>query len=256
VVTAAGEAPLTVPVIVHGPVTGLKLTLSVQTYLIVGRVTDGLTGSSLSGVEILDGSQVLATTGSDGKYSVLLANGTTQLTAVYAGALPVAYANVAVAVSVNGAGGSRDITMYPPVTNVFGEVVDAASGAPLPNAGIVVTGTASDGKKLDQTFQASASGRFQIPLPEGSYTVTGVYGGYTNASISVTPKGATATQVVVPLASVPTSTSHASPSATMEWVGIGAVLAVIAAVAVAAVVLTLSRRRTSGRKQPPAGGSA
>jgi len=255
VVTAAGEAPLTVPIVVHGTVTGLKLTLSVQTYEISGRVTDGLTGNSLSGVEILDGSQVLATTGSDGQFSIHLSNGTTQLTAIYAGALPVGYADVNVSVSVNGASGTRDITMYPPVTNVFGEVVDAASGAPLPNAGVIVTGTASDGKKVDQTFQASASGRFQIALPEGTYTVTGIYGGYTNASISVVPKGATATQVVVPLSSMPTTTSHASPSATMEWLGIGTVLVVIAAVAAAAVVLGLSRRRAAGGKPPASGGS-
>ncbi|HXQ95235.1 MAG TPA: hypothetical protein VN864_08755, partial [Thermoplasmata archaeon] len=78
---------------------------------------------------------------------------------------------------------------------------------------------------------------------------------YTNASISVVPKGATATQVVVPLSSMPTTTSHASPSATMEWLGIGTVLVVIAAVAAAAVVLGLSRRRAAGRKPPASGGS-
>ncbi len=132
VVTAPGEATLTLPVVVHGPVTGLKLTLSTQTYAVTGRVTDGLTGSALSGVEIEDAGVVLATTGSSGTYSLELANGTTQLTAVYDGPLPVNYADVDVAVSLNGAPAVRDITMYPPETNVFGLVVNAASGAPLP----------------------------------------------------------------------------------------------------------------------------
>jgi hypothetical protein len=254
VVTASGEATLTLPVVVHGPVSGLTLTLSAQTYAVTGRVTDGLTGSSLSGVDIEEAGVVLATTGSDGTYSLELANGTTQLTAVYDGPLPVSYSDVDVAISMNGAPVVRNIAMFPPETNVFGLVVNAASGAPLPGAGVVIVGVASDGKKVSESFQSSGSGAFQIQLPEGSYTLTGTYGGYSNASVTVTPKGSAATQVVVPMQSLPTPTTNAAPAASMEWVGIGIVVGLVAAISIVAIVLSLRRTGRLGGRAPPAGG--
>src|SRR4029077_264136 len=111
------------------------------------------------------------------------------------------YGQVSFAVSVNGAGTVRNVTMYPPITNVFGLVVDAASGIPLGGAGGTIVGRATDQKAINETIQRSAPGAFQAQLPQGTYTITGVYGGYTNGSQSVTPNGA-ASHLVVGLQSV------------------------------------------------------
>ncbi|MFI5414177.1 MAG: carboxypeptidase regulatory-like domain-containing protein [Candidatus Lutacidiplasmatales archaeon] len=254
-VTAAGEAPLSLPLVVHNPVPGLVLKLATQTYPVFGVVKDGLTGLPLDGVQILVGTTVMYTTNSTGEYNVLLANGTWTLTAQYSGASSVVYGQVQVVVGVEGAGVNRPILLNPIVTIVFGLVVDAASGAPLPGAGITVVGTATDGKKIVETLTASASGAFQLNLPQGSYKVTGVYGGYENQTFSVTPSGASS-QLLVPLTSSVTATGH-STSASMGWLAIGVALAAVAAVVVVGAFLALRRKPMKEEKSPPnAGGSA
>ncbi len=119
---------------------------------------------------------------------------------------------------------------------------------------MTVVGTASDGKKVSESFQSSGSGAFQIVLPEGSFTLTGVYGGYSNTSVSVSPTGTPATQVVVSMQSLPTLSPNAAPAASMEWIGIGVALAAVAAVGLAAVLLSRRRAGRSGGSSPPATG--
>ncbi|MCI4327393.1 MAG: carboxypeptidase regulatory-like domain-containing protein [Thermoplasmata archaeon] len=251
IVTSPGEATLSQPVVVHGAVSGLELTLSVQTYAVAGKVTDGLTGTALSGVEILDGSSILATTGANGEFVVQLPNGTAQLTALYEGPLPVTYGQVSVAVSLDGAGLTRNVTMYPPMTSLFGLVVDSVSGAPLPGAAVTVAGTATDGDKISQVIDATQAGNFQIALPEGTYTVTGVYGGYSNGTLTVALKGASAAPVTVQMQSLASSNSNPAPSPSTEWVAIAVVLGVVAAVGVIGMVVVLRRSGRLGAPRPP-----
>ncbi|HKV90700.1 MAG TPA: carboxypeptidase regulatory-like domain-containing protein, partial [Thermoplasmata archaeon] len=254
-VTASGEAPLQQPVTVHGPVTGLVLKLSTQTYAAYGVVTDGLTSEPLADVHILVGTTLENTTYSDGRYSVALANGTWSLTAVYVGTSGVTYGQEHVSVNINGAPSSRAILLYPQVTIVFGLVVDSASGAGLGGASVTVFGLASDGKTINESLFATASGAFQLQLPEGSYTVKGVYGGYANATLAVTPSGASA-QLLVPLVSTGGTTAHAT-SALTGWLGIGVGLGAVAALGIVLALITMRRNgQWGGRKtRPPAGGT-
>jgi hypothetical protein len=248
--SAQGESPASMPIVVHGPLPGLRLTLAVQTYVETGRITDGLTQLPLSAVQILVGTTVAYTTGADGQYAVSLPNGTSVLTAVYQGASAVNYGQISFAVEINGRGGVRNISMYPPITDVFGLVVDGASGAPLAGAGVWIDGRASDGKSINETLQTSASGAFQVNLPEGSYSVTGIYGGYSNTTITVTPKGV-ATQLLVPLTSTSITGSHQATSSGNAWLGVGIALGAIVALGAAAAVVSLYRAGRLGRRSPP-----
>ncbi|MCI4329441.1 MAG: carboxypeptidase regulatory-like domain-containing protein [Thermoplasmata archaeon] len=252
--SAQGESPVSLPIVVHGPLSGLKLTLSVQTYYVTGWVSDGLTHQPLDSVQILVGTTVANTTGTDGKYAVALPNGTTTLTAVYQGSSSVNYGQVSFAVSVNGGGPVRNVTMYPPITDVYGLVVDAASGTPLGGAGVLIVGQASDTKAINETIQTSPSGAFQVELPAGTYRVTGIYGGYTNATLTVKPSGV-ATQLLVGLSPVPTSSSHVAPSAGSAWTGIAVALGIVVAAGAALLVLSLYRAGRLGHRRPPAKGA-
>ncbi|MCI4325731.1 MAG: carboxypeptidase regulatory-like domain-containing protein [Thermoplasmata archaeon] len=253
--SAQGESPASIPIVVHGPLSGLRITLSVQTYTETGRIVDGLTNLPLASVQILVGTTVANTTGLDGKYAVALPNGTSVLTAVYQGSSAVNYGQVSFAVQINGGGGVRNISLYPPITDVFGLVVDGASGTPLAGAGVLIVGRATDAKVINETLQTSPSGAFQVNLPEGTYSVTGIYGGYANTTLTVTPRGVS-TQLLVPLTSTSTVGAHAAGSSGNAWLGVGVALGAIVVLGAAAAIVSLYRSGRLGHRRPPAKGAS
>jgi Carboxypeptidase regulatory-like domain len=251
VVTAAGEATTEVPLVVHGEVSGVTVTLSPQTYPVSGLVTDGLTGLPLGGVQILVGTTIMATTNATGRYTVDLGNGEWVITAEYAGSSDVNYGSEQVAITVSDTNVVRNVQLFPIETVVFGLVVDSASGASLPGAAVTIVGFATDGKKIDTSLTTSPSGAFQLSLPQGSYTVTGTYGGYANQSVAFKPNGAS-NQLTVSLASTETPSVVSTPAST-AWTGVALAVGAVAVAAVAMVALGLRSARR--RKGGPSGGT-
>ena len=71
--SAPGYAPSSQSLVVHGPVTGLAISLSTMLYPVTGTVTDGLTHLPLPGVGIAENGAVLGVSDANGLYEFQLA---------------------------------------------------------------------------------------------------------------------------------------------------------------------------------------
>jgi len=255
----AGYVIQTATITVQGPLTGVDFALPVMTYAVTGSVLDGLTGSSLSGVQIWEGgTQLGAATGGSGTYTVQLSNGTHTLEARPSNLND--YATVPFVVTVTGAPVSRNIDLFPTPILVDGIVASSLTGQAIAGASITVSGKTSENTVWSMPQTSDANGRFTVPTYPGTYVVAASLAGYAPSNVSVTLVSG-ASSVPVSLALTPLSATTASATSytgTLELIG-----AVVAVGIVVGVLLVWMRRPAQRgappsrppRTSPPSGGS-
>jgi hypothetical protein len=237
---AQGYLPASQTVVAHSTVTNVTLTLAPSTYLLYGVVRDGLSKNQpLQGVTISESIAgaltTIAQTDASGSYSVPLENGTHYLTAAAGGSSSTTYTPVTFVVSINGASVDHDLLLFPPVTQVYGLVVDAVSGLALANASVVGSGLTTEHIPSQFAISTSATGTFEVSLYEGSYTVTASAKGYLSQKYVVSANGQPTQQLTLSLPPSPPPASSGN-SAPVNG-GTLALLGGVAAVAVAAMLL-------------------
>ncbi|HEV2165383.1 MAG TPA: carboxypeptidase-like regulatory domain-containing protein [Thermoplasmata archaeon] len=234
---------------VRGNVTGLTVTLVPMTYVWTGYVTDGVNRQPLGGVGVTlgPGGLQIATTITTGLYTLSLPNGTFDLDAGFAdgSSLALAYPTIPFVLTVNGAGGTHNLEMFPPLRTLVIQVVNRASGIPIQNATVVVAGvTRPENVGLQVPGTTNLNGSVAIGVYTGIYNVTASSAGYLTGSVTTDSTGSNATlSVIVELA--PISVSGASgPGLTPA---IGAALAG-GIVALAAGLYLFSRRLSTASR--------
>jgi len=241
VVRAPGFVPYSATLVLHTNESGLTVALATFVYPLTGHVLDRTTGVGIGSVAIEDGTQVLATSGPSGAFSVGLANGSYDLVAV---PLPgVAYNALPFGVVVAGAGASRDLLLTSSGIIVTGTVTDVDSGLPVPGAGVAAAPVG--GSATAATTATSSLGGFSIVLPPGAYDLTVSAPGYATATIVVNVSSG-----VAPLAIALAPDHPLGAGGGLPVVLLGA--AALAAIAVAvAVALGVRRWRRPAEPEPP-----
>ncbi|MCI4322736.1 MAG: carboxypeptidase-like regulatory domain-containing protein [Thermoplasmata archaeon] len=250
VARAAGYEAQSQNVTAHADVTGVDFLLAPTAYTFSGLVTDGLTGSVVSGADIeteyVGVSSVIATSDADGLFSAVLSNGSYSIVLQPPGT--GGYVPQTFPLSINGANVSRNLSLYPPQTVVDGLVVDASTGLPVIHASIMIVGTTVTGIPWNETYSASSLGTVSASVYSGTYTIEASASGYASASQSVAPRGSSQ-QVVFSLNVEPTNATTTPAGSGSSWnptLAIGAVVAVGALALVAVALITRRQRLTRG----------
>ncbi|MCI4324050.1 MAG: carboxypeptidase-like regulatory domain-containing protein [Thermoplasmata archaeon] len=240
------------PIKVHADVSGIDFGLTPTEFTLSGSVLDGLTALPVSGLSLENSTGIVATTDSNGQYSVLLANGTYTFTLVSNGV--VQYATSSFTVVMNGGPVQRDLQVFPPQTTIDGLVVDSASGLPVANATFEIIGQTSSGIPWSATYSSTELGTVSVPLYQGTYTISATAIGYQNGSKTLSPTGSTQ-QVVLSLNQVPTTpvVPASTGSSMSDWFQYAAVAA-IGAIVLGGIFLLTAGRKPKGRavSRPPA----
>ncbi|HEV2519708.1 MAG TPA: carboxypeptidase-like regulatory domain-containing protein [Thermoplasmata archaeon] len=262
-VTARGYQAAHIPEQVRGNISGVSVTLVPMTYAWTGYVTDGISRQALNGTLITLGlgGITVATSDPTGHYSVQFPNGTFYLDAGFTpgSLLASAYPTVAFVVTVNGAGGTRDISMFPPLRTLDIQVVSRPSGIPLSNASVVVAGnTRPEGVGLTLSGSTNFNGSVGIGVYTGIYSVTASASGYLTGSVQANTTGSNSTlAVLVELAPISAPVSAGYGGGITPLVGValaGGVVALAAGLYVFTRRLSASPRAPGGAR--PASGGA
>jgi hypothetical protein len=246
---APGRATVSEPLRVDGNVTGIRVVLNPMTYAWTGVVSDGLNGQPFSQATVSVDGATVGTTDLSGTYTLALANGTYTITVVVAGA-PTIYAVNTFTLAVNGAGGVRDVPIFPPTVTVYALVVDAVTGLPIADAAVEVAGTVSpEAVPYERSLSTDALGAAQTPVFNGKYTVTASATGYATSTQAVdTSNGTVSVTVSLQPNAVPASSSSGP---LVPVLGIAIAGGVVAAAAIAYVVTRrLAAAGTSGAPTP------
>jgi hypothetical protein len=239
---------------VHSDLSGLNFLLAQATFALSGSTLDGLTGNPIPGVQIYGNGQLLTVSDDLGNYAVQLVNGSYTFQAVPPANLGSAYTSVSFHEVLAGTPIVRNIALYPPVSQVYGVVVNVITGAPLVNATVVLQGTSQEGVSVKNTFTTDALGSFAVSLYPGTYTVNATSLGYQSTQ---TPFSASSgTPQTLTLRMTPVSGSSTTSNG---GVGLAPLLVVGAVVIVGLVVyLNMGRPRTGVRagSHPPKGSSS
>ncbi|SPF49314.1 hypothetical protein SBF1_4480003 [Candidatus Desulfosporosinus infrequens] len=150
------------------------------TYAVSGTITDASSGAAIQGATIDAGNGNTTTSGTDGSYSLYLANGTYTLTVSNTG-----YQTGTITIIVNGAAVtsknlSLTLTSTAPATYAVSGVISNASGA-------LAGATVATGSNIATT---GLDGTYTLNLPTGDYTLNVSEIGYQSGTISITVKGA------------------------------------------------------------------
>jgi hypothetical protein len=236
-----------VTLLVHANVTGLNFTLTTMLYDVRGVAFDGGSGTVLGGVSIAENGTTLGTTAADGTFDLLLPNGTADLVGTHAPVGAVDYGAIRFAVLVSGGPVVHDLTIPRTVVPLSGDVVDAATGEPIPSA--TVTVWTAGGAPLS-TAATGSVGSFAFGVAPGRYNVSVVAPGYLAANVSVsTGAGGTHTTVALTVG----ASGGTSGSSLLAGVEVGAAAAVVAVLASAAILWRRSRRPPEGERYYPPG---
>lgn len=220
-----GFLAASVMVDVSGPLHSLDATLSVFTYVVTGQTIDGLTQASLANVSIaalgLNGSST--TSGPAGEFTLSLPNGTYEFRAVVVDLnASSVYAPTVFQIVVSGSSINRTIRLFPPVASLQFFVHSGSS--PLPNASVVVYGTAADGASLSYAVRTDALGRASFTVYYGNYTVISEAVGYysTSQPVSIQQASMALSMNLPPVPAPSTSDSGVWIAATL-WVSAAAI---------------------------------
>jgi hypothetical protein len=242
---APGYLAASTTVVVHSNVPSVNLTLAPSTFVLSGVVRDGLTAQPLQGVTLSENiagvATTIAQTDATGAYSVPLGNGTQTITASGANVNGIDYAMVSFTISINGGPVVHNLFLFPPVTEVYGLVLDAVSGVAIANASISGGGLTSEHISISLAYSSTATGTFQFALYEGSYTLSASATGYVSQKETITAQGQSDLQLTLSLAPSPPTSSTGGTNGAVS----GGTLALLGGVAVVAVAAMLVARRLS-----------
>jgi hypothetical protein len=236
---------------VHENYTGLNYVLPLAVFSLTGTTKDGLTGAPLADVSIYEDNQLVTQSDRSGAYSLTLPNGTFTFRAQATGSFASLYAPVTFTVAVTGAGGVRDVQLFPPQSQIYGLVVDSLTGQPIANVSVSIVGTTVDGVPWSGIFRSSGVGTFVVPIYDGSYRLNASAPGFLGAQTTVQPSSAAAVPVTLSL--TPISTAPANGGGTTPLTPY-LVLGALVVVSIAGF-LALGRLRAAGTddEAPPAG---
>ncbi|MCI4357883.1 MAG: carboxypeptidase-like regulatory domain-containing protein [Thermoplasmata archaeon] len=255
-VTANGYQAAQLHEQVRGNITGVSITLVPMTYRWTGFVTDGINRQALNGVVLTLGlgGITVATTDPTGLYTVSLPNGTYDLDAGFAigSTLAAAYPTIPFVLSVNGAGGTREISMFPPARTLDIQVVSRASGVSIANAAVDVSGvTRPENVGQLVTGATNVNGSVAIGVFTGIYNVTATATGYLSGTVA-TDTSLTNATVGLTVELAPIAAAGATGSTSVISPAVGAALAG-GVVALAAGVYLITRRLSAAPKGGRAG---
>ncbi|MCI4324061.1 MAG: carboxypeptidase regulatory-like domain-containing protein, partial [Thermoplasmata archaeon] len=230
VARAAGYDPSSLTEIVHENLTGVDFSLYPSAFSVTGTVRDGLTGGVLEGAELkltLTGGE-LATTDANGEFTALLSNGTYSVTVELGGG--AVYEPLSFVLTINGANLQRNVSLFPPWTNLYGLIVSARSGLPVANATVIITGVTSTGLPWSTTLQTSALGTLGIVVYSGSYVVQANATGFVGATQQFAPVGSSQqiTLLLTPTLNEAPTTANPTPSTGTAVLWYGSLAAVAA----------------------------
>ena len=211
----------------------------------VQNVTDSMPVGAATVFANNSTTHLVLTTGSNGSYEFLLANGSYRINATAAG-----YEPLSVNLTVNGTsvvGFDLDLVPVGEVAYPNDGVVRSDTGTPIANATLYFTRGA-----VTTTVVTNSSGGFAVDLTNGSYNVTVVASGYASYTSTVSVKGPnsfsfTLSSMQTTSAARPAGSSFLSLSA-LEW---GVMLGVFAAVGLTGWGLGRWVRRSPRRGPPP-----
>jgi hypothetical protein len=237
---------------VHQNATGVDFVLPQAVYTVSGTTRDGLTGNLVPNIEFYSGGTLIATSDSFGTYSVSLANGSYTFTTHAQGSFSTIYAPVTFSANVQGASQVRNVLLFPIAAQVYGVVVNSLTGAPIPNATVIIVGSTQDSFPESATYHTSALGTFVAPVYIGSYGINATATGY--HSTAQTAKFTSNATVPITLSLTPISAGGTISGGTL---GLGPILVIVgvAAAGVAAFVgIGRLRASTPGVGQQAASG--
>ena len=215
------------------------------TYAVEGFVLVYPSGTVLAGAVVYantSASSEAIVDAPNGTYSFSLTNGTYSITAVAPGNQPLTDQ-----VIVNGTAiPDLNVTLLPsnlPAFGTDGGVFNNSDSTPVTNATLVI----SNGS-LSQHILTNASGGFSTSLPNGTYNVTVLAGGYQSANTTVSVSGSAGHELnitLVPIHAVP-RLGHA-PRVPLEYYGFAAAGVLVSCAT--GWVLGRSVRRAGPRRQ-------
>ncbi|HEV2316334.1 MAG TPA: carboxypeptidase regulatory-like domain-containing protein [Thermoplasmata archaeon] len=228
--------------VVHANLTGEDFVLPQALYTLSGTTRDGLTGDLVPNVEIYSLGTLVATSDAYGTYSLALGNGSYTFTTLASGAFRAIYASATFSVSIQGASRVRNLQLFPVAAQVYGLVVNSQTGAPIPNATVVIVGSTQDSYPTSATYRTGPLGTFVAPIYVGAYSLNASAGGY--SSTSTTLKPTTNATMPVTLSLTPVTAGGLGNG---SGVGLAPILVVVGVAGLGvAVFVGLGRLRTAG----------
>ena len=232
-----GFLPVVANLSVTEAVVHFDATLMPFLYLFQGQTIDGLIGTVLSNVSIVESSLTgsATTSGPDGQFGIELANGTYVFTASASNSSTL-YAPTVFQIVVSGASVARTVRLYPPSSTLGLELRSGGTGGgPLANGSVLIYGTAVDGAAVSYSGRGDALGSFAVSVYYGQYTVVVEAPGFYSVSPNVT--------LAAPVAALNlTLTPVPSPSGSSSGVWIAAGLGISAAAVAVLGVLVWGRK--------------
>jgi 5-hydroxyisourate hydrolase-like protein (transthyretin family) len=235
-----GYRTATLPVIVNRTLAGIVLVLTPMNYSVHGFVQDGFTHTSMASVQLVKNGSILAVTNSTGAYSLSLPNGTWTLDAVAVSSSQL-YRTVQFVLAVDGTPLQQNISLFPFQGSLVVTVQNKNTGTPIPDAIIDMRGTAVDGYAITQTLTTDANGRFDLPVPYGSYQLNASASGYAGLGTAVVVSNATVSVTLLLVSHSSSSSSTSLPEMALLDYGLGIVTLVVA---MSGIVLWRFRRKT------------
>ncbi len=238
VLTAGGYAALTVPVTVHGPVSGLRSTLLPFAWPVVGTVLDSYAHRPVPDLALELHGDLLGRSGSSGNFSFALPNGTDTISLLPGPGAPAAFLPSTDTVTVAGGPTRTDpvVTVWTAAVELL--VLDGSTGRAVGGAAIGVTGELRLGDSYRGSADAGPAGTAAFVLPLGNFTANASAPGYATAQYAFDLNGSS---VSVTLRLTPT----AGPAS--SWLGSVGTPLLLLFLAAAAVTIVILRRRRRAR---------
>jgi hypothetical protein len=212
---------------VHADRSGLDFQLTPATFALSGSTVDGLTGVPIAGVQIAGNGQLLATSDELGHFAVQLVDGSYTLQAVPPADLGAEYTSVTFHEVLAGTPIVRDIALYPPLSQVYGVVVDSISGTALTGASVSLVGTNQEGLPVGGSFTSDELGSFAVALYPGNYTVYAAATGYLGANLTLRIVGENPQSIILKLTPASGGPTNSNGVPVAAWIlAAGVVVAV------------------------------
>ncbi|MCI4323199.1 MAG: carboxypeptidase regulatory-like domain-containing protein [Thermoplasmata archaeon] len=232
-VSATGYLTQSRGIAVTAPLAGLSFVLARSGFRLSGTVSNGLANAPLSGVRLVTGSTLVATSAANGTYSGFLNNGSYAVVVRPNATTSPGLPPFTIVVVIAGEAQTRNFTLFPPAMDFSVALINGASRLPLSAGSVNISGTTVEGTMWSSTVSTGSTGTVTFPIYPGNYTITASVPGYATATSPLQVGGSPVTSVILPLA----STGAAAPAASIPWIVVGTAIAAILAVGITAVLV-------------------